>query len=59
MTFYRRRLPHLYDIGQPVFLTWRLHGSLPANRIFPGDLLRAIVLADIGGHRAKPDKKLR
>ena len=35
MTFYRRRLPHLYDIGQPIFLTWRLHNSLPANRVFP------------------------
>ena len=35
MAFYRRRLPHLYDIGQPIFLTWRLHGTLPRNRIFP------------------------
>jgi putative transposase len=34
MTFYRRRLPHLFDIGQPIFLTWRLHHSLPGNRIF-------------------------
>jgi len=31
---YRRRRPHLYQIGQPVFLTWRLHGSLPQNRPF-------------------------
>ena len=39
MTFCRRRLPHLYDIGQPIFLTWRLQNSLPANRVFPaGDL---------------------
>ena len=35
MIFYRRRLPHLYDIGHPIFLTWRLHDSLPANRAFP------------------------
>src|SRR5262249_1451896 len=34
-TFYRRRLPHYHSIGQPIFLTWRLHGSLPANRYFP------------------------
>ena len=34
VTFYRRRLPHLYDIGQPIFLTWRLKNSLPGNRIF-------------------------
>jgi REP element-mobilizing transposase RayT len=32
--FYRRRLPHLHAIGIPVFLTWRLHGSLPKNRWF-------------------------
>lgn len=35
VTFYRRRLPHRYQIGQPIFLTWRLYGSLPPNRFFP------------------------
>jgi len=30
-----RRLPHYYAIGRPMFITWRLHGSLPANRYFP------------------------
>ena len=35
MTFYQRRLPHLYATGQAVFLTWRLHGSLSPNRAFP------------------------
>jgi REP element-mobilizing transposase RayT len=35
MTVYYRRLPHLYEIDQPVFLTWRLHGSLPSHRVFP------------------------
>ena len=35
MTFYRRRLPHFHEIDQPVFLTWRLHDSLPPNRAFP------------------------
>jgi len=34
-TFHRRRLPHYHSIGQPIFVTWRLHGSLPANRSFP------------------------
>jgi REP element-mobilizing transposase RayT len=39
MTFYRRRLPHLYDIGHPIFLTWPLHDSLTGNRMFQaGDL---------------------
>jgi REP element-mobilizing transposase RayT len=33
--FHHRRLPHYHSIGQPIFLTWRLHGSLPANRTFP------------------------
>jgi len=33
--FYARRLPHYHSIGQPIFLTWRLHGSLPSNRSFP------------------------
>jgi putative transposase len=35
VTFYRRRLPHLYSHDQPVFITWRLHDSLPPNRHFP------------------------
>ncbi len=38
VTFHRRRLPHLYDPGQPVFLTWRLHDSLPPHRAFPAAL---------------------
>ncbi len=39
MAFYRRRLPHLYDTEHPVFLTWRLQGSLPPNRVFPANAL--------------------
>lgn len=39
MTFYRRRLPHLYQSDQPVFLTWRLRDSLPPNRVFPVDAM--------------------
>jgi putative transposase len=35
VTFYRRRLPHLFRGDHPVFLTWCLHGSLPPNRPFP------------------------
>jgi REP element-mobilizing transposase RayT len=34
-TFHVRRLPHYYAVTQPMFLTWRLQGSLPANRVFP------------------------
>ena len=43
MTFYRRRLPHLYETGQPVFLTWRLHDSLPSHRVFPAKRANAIL----------------
>jgi putative transposase len=30
-----RRLPHLYVVGEPLFVTFRLHNSLPLNRKFP------------------------
>jgi putative transposase len=33
--FYRRHLPHLFEVGTPLFLTWRIYGSLPPNRPFP------------------------
>src|SRR5580704_807074 len=29
MSFYRRKLPHWQPDGAPIFLTWRLFGSLP------------------------------
>jgi hypothetical protein len=35
MAFYRRRLPHIYQTQQAVFLTWRLYDSLPLHRAFP------------------------
>ena len=35
MSSYQRRLPHWDVIGQPLFVTFRLAGSLPANRVFP------------------------
>jgi putative transposase len=34
MKHYERRLPHFDATGDPLFVTFRLHGSLPANRIF-------------------------
>ena len=39
MELYRRRVPHTYHPDQPVFLTWRLDGSLPPNRSFHGGTL--------------------
>ena len=41
MTFYRRRLPHVYEADKPVFLTWRLHDSLPHHRTFPAAALNS------------------
>jgi putative transposase len=35
MRHYERRLPHWDTIGRPLFVTFRLHGSLPAHRMFP------------------------
>jgi len=39
MAFYRRRLPHVYETQQAVFLTWSLYGSLPAGRHFSGGVV--------------------
>ena len=39
MRHYERRLPHWDVIDQPQFVTFRLHGSLPPNRVFPPDVL--------------------
>ena len=41
MMSYQRRLPHLYELGHPVFLTWRLHDSLPPHRAFPAGALNS------------------
>ena len=35
MVLRERRLPHLHITGQPLFVTFRLHDSLPRNRAFP------------------------
>ncbi|MBM3795893.1 MAG: transposase [Acidobacteria bacterium] len=34
MDFRQRRLPHAHAIGVPMFITFRLHGSLPQGRYF-------------------------
>jgi putative DNA methylase len=35
MRHYERRLPHWDVVEEPLFVTFRLHGSLPASRVFP------------------------
>ncbi len=32
-TYYKRNLPHWHPVGRSIFLTWRLHGSLPQTVI--------------------------
>jgi putative transposase len=39
MPSYWRHLPHLYETGRPVFITWRLRDTLPPNRAFPLEAL--------------------
>ena len=39
MAYSERRLPHFSVIGVPVFVTFRLHGSLPRGRSFRPDTL--------------------
>lgn len=33
MSFYRRKRPHWQPEGTPIFVTWRLHGSLPRTKL--------------------------
>jgi putative transposase len=39
MRHYQRRLPHWDTVNQPLFVTFRFHGSLPAHRVFLPDSL--------------------
>ena len=41
MSSFQRRLPHWRPDGRPLFLTWRLHDSLPRHRFFPASSLSA------------------
>lgn len=42
MTYYRRNLPHWFPEGRSVFLTWRLHSSLPRILVPHTEQTRAI-----------------
>lgn len=42
MTYYQRNLPHWFPEGRSVFLTWRLHGSLPRMLLPYTEKTRAI-----------------
>ena len=41
MIHYERRLPHWDLVGHPLFVTFRLQGTLPASRVFPPANLNA------------------
>jgi putative DNA methylase len=45
LTIRERRLPHYHSIGQPIFITWRLHGSLAPGRSFPAGTTSGQVFA--------------
>ena len=46
MSYYERNLPHWHPDGAPLFVTWRLAGSLPAclktDGLTPGQQFRAV-----------------
>ena len=51
MTYYERNLPHWHPEGRAIFLTWRLHGSLPKEFVcqlakFEGDPGKQFLKAD-------------
>lgn len=59
MQFSRRRLPHHYGVGEALFVTFRLRGSLPPGREFRGGQLdsgKAFVCMDrlLDEHRTGP-----
>src|SRR5260221_13900871 len=37
-----RHLPHLYVMEQPLFVTFRIHGSLPPGRAFPKQSMSSV-----------------
>ena len=59
MHYSQRHLPHFYRIDQPLFVTFRLHGSLPPGREFPKESMssgKAFVYMDrlLDNHRSSP-----
>jgi putative transposase len=50
----RRRLPHIYPKGVPLFVTWHLHGSLPHNLHPPGTLTSGEAFVWLDRHMDNP-----
>jgi putative transposase len=55
LAYYHRNLPHGFPEARPIFLTWRLHGSLPACIL---QKLRAEKALTAGQEFAKADQHL-
>src|SRR5689334_15969174 len=56
MGFSERRLPHWYEVGARVFVTWSLYGSLPSNRGFAPESMtsgRAFIAMDRVLHQTR------
>ena len=47
---HRRRLPHEYPVGEALFVTWHLHGSVPPSVCPPGKLLSGQAFAWVDRH---------
>lgn len=50
----RRRLPHIYPKGVPLFVTWHLHGSVPHNFHPPGTLTSGEAFVWLDRHMDNP-----
>ncbi|MBZ5527988.1 MAG: transposase [Acidobacteriia bacterium] len=59
MLFYRRNLPHWLPEGKVIFITWRLHGSLPASLRRTGRTGRnaCATKPSVRGNPASPGRK--
>ena len=59
MSYYRRRLPHWRPDSAALFITWRLHGSLPADRGGRASADEPVDKIDTPGRRfAQVDRRL-
>lgn len=56
MPYYKRNLPHWFPPGSAVFLTYRLHGSLPKNVIDRFQQTQRLVEREIQAAAYSPDK---
>jgi putative transposase len=56
MPYHRRNLPHWFPAGSAVFLTYRLHGSLPQNVVNRLKETQRLVEREINAAARSPDE---